>query len=110
MRTFLLRNSLLSIALKTLSYKENHVALGGIRFFRIVLGIGDDFYNRHIVQNKLFDPLVDALKRNGTKYNLLNSTLIEVFEYINSTVCITSKLLSPHCLVFFFFLSFLSSS
>lgn len=35
-----------------------------------------------IVRNNLFVPIVDAFKANKRRYNLLNSALIELFEYI----------------------------
>jgi len=42
----------------------------------------DDFYNRHITKNNLFDPIIHVFQANGPKYNLLNSALIELFEFI----------------------------
>lgn len=42
----------------------------------------DDFYNRHIMKFKLFDPIVQLFVANGRKYNLINSAVIELFDYI----------------------------
>jgi len=42
----------------------------------------DDFYNRHLTKKNLFDPIIEVFKENGPKYNLLNSAIIELFEFI----------------------------
>lgn len=44
----------------------------------------DEFYNRHIVKQRLFDPIVQCFQANGHKYNLMNSAMLELFEYIRS--------------------------
>ena len=49
---------------------------------RKVIGLKDEFYNRHIIRGDLFKPVVDAFVANGDKYNLLNSAMIEMFEFI----------------------------
>ena len=42
----------------------------------------DEQYYITIVRNNLFVAIVDAFKANKRRYNLLNSALIELFEYI----------------------------
>lgn len=32
----------------------------------------DEFYNRYLVRNNLFDPVIAAFLANGPRYNLLN--------------------------------------
>ena len=44
----------------------------------------DEFYNRYITKGKLFEPVVQAFKDNGHKYNLLNSAIVELFEFIRA--------------------------
>lgn len=53
-----------------------------LRFLRRIIQLRDDCYNRHIVNKKLFAPVVRCFKANGHRYNLLNSALLELFEYI----------------------------
>lgn len=36
----------------------------------------------HLVKNNLFKPIIDAFVANGDRYNLLNSAVLELFEYI----------------------------
>ena len=62
---------------------------------RKIIGLRDDFYNRHIVNSNLFAPVVDAFVRNNGRYNLLDSAIIEMFEYIKVVCYIFS-------IVFFF--------
>lgn len=51
--------------------------------------ICDNFYfiisfifRRHIVKGNLFAPVVDAFIRNNGRYNLLESAILELFEFI----------------------------
>lgn len=49
---------------------------------RRIIGLKDEYYNRYIVKGNLFEPVINALLDNGTRYNLLNSAIIELFEFI----------------------------
>ena len=49
---------------------------------RRIVGLKDEFYNRYIIKGQLFDPVVTAFKNNGQRYNLLNSAIVELFEFI----------------------------
>ena len=40
----------------------------------------------HIVKNNLLKPIVDAFVSNGSRYNLLNSAVLELFEYIRKVL------------------------
>lgn len=42
----------------------------------------DDFYLRHLIKNNLLDPVMDAFFANGDRYNLLNSAVLEMVEFI----------------------------
>ena len=42
----------------------------------------DEFYNRHIISSNLFAPIVDAYIKNNARYNLLDSAILEIFEFI----------------------------
>ncbi|XP_040857918.1 protein PPP4R3C isoform X2 [Ochotona curzoniae] len=64
------------------SDENNFLLLAAIRFMRRMIGIKDELYNRYIIKEKLFEPVIKALLDNGTRYNMLNSAIIELFEYI----------------------------
>uniref|UniRef100_A0A4W3JC77 SMEK homolog 1 n=1 Tax=Callorhinchus milii TaxID=7868 RepID=A0A4W3JC77_CALMI len=53
-----------------------------LRFMRKIVGLKDEFYNRYIMKAILFEPVVRAFLNNGSRYNLLNSAIIEMFEFI----------------------------
>lgn len=61
-----------------------HNLIGALRFLRKIIGLKDDFYTRHIIAGNLLTPVVDALKDNNGRYNLLDSAIIELFEFIRT--------------------------
>ncbi|XP_036291258.1 serine/threonine-protein phosphatase 4 regulatory subunit 3B isoform X5 [Pipistrellus kuhlii] len=62
--------------------KNSMICPGALRFMRRIIGLKDEFYNRYITKGNLFEPVINALLDNGTRYNLLNSAVIELFEFI----------------------------
>ncbi|XP_008576744.1 PREDICTED: serine/threonine-protein phosphatase 4 regulatory subunit 3B-like [Galeopterus variegatus] len=62
--------------------KHTFLVLCAVRFMRRMIGLKDRFYNSYIIKGNLFDPVVNAFLHNGTRYNMLNSAIIEMFEYI----------------------------
>lgn len=59
-------------------------SLDSLRFLRRIVGLKDEFYNRYIVKGQLFEPVICAFKENGQRYNLLNSAIVELFEFIRA--------------------------
>ena len=74
-----------------------------LRFCRKIVGLKDEFYNRYIIRQDLFRPVVRAFLANGERYNLLNSAIIELFEYINIVsgllvcVCVCARVCACAC-------------
>jgi protein phosphatase-4 regulatory subunit 3 len=64
--------------------KHTFLVLGALRLLRKVLSLKDDLYIRYIVKGNLFKPVIDALMRNKGRYNLLDSAIIEMFEFIRT--------------------------
>ncbi|XP_061034096.1 serine/threonine-protein phosphatase 4 regulatory subunit 3B-like [Eubalaena glacialis] len=64
------------------SDKNNKNCLSALRFMRRMIDLKDELYNFYIIEGNLFKPVVNALLDNGTRYNMLNSAIIELFEYI----------------------------
>jgi len=79
---FILHNNIVSKVLALLVKPQKHLVLAALRFFRALVGIKDDFLNKHILKHKLFKPVVDLFLRNGPKYNLINSAILELFDFI----------------------------
>lgn len=42
----------------------------------------DEFYFRYIVKHNLFEPIIEAFVANGNRYNLLNSAILELIDFI----------------------------
>uniref|UniRef100_A0A3Q4N3K8 Serine/threonine-protein phosphatase 4 regulatory subunit 3 n=1 Tax=Neolamprologus brichardi TaxID=32507 RepID=A0A3Q4N3K8_NEOBR len=61
---------------------EEKPSKGALRFMRRIIGLKDEFYNRYIMRNFLFEPVIKAFLNNGSRYNLMNSAIIEMFEYV----------------------------
>lgn len=49
---------------------------------RKIVALKDEFYNRYITKGNLFAPVIDAFLRNNGRYNLLDSAVLEMFEFI----------------------------
>ena len=82
--------------------RHTFLKLCAVRFMRKIINLKDEFYNRYIIkvqtaslllinlnckltiffQGNLFVPAVDALVSNYDRYNLLNSAILEMFEFI----------------------------
>lgn len=59
--------------------------IGKIRpdhFLTFSIFINSLIFRRHIVKGNLFAPVVDAFIRNNGRYNLLESAILELFEFI----------------------------
>nr|ABN06018.1 Protein of unknown function DUF625 [Medicago truncatula] len=79
--SFLLSNVIDKILLLT-QRREKYLVVGAIRFVRTILSRHDEHLINHFVRNNLLKPLVDVFVANGSRYNLLNSAVLELFEFI----------------------------
>lgn len=65
--------------------------VGALRLFRRVVQLKDDYYNRHIVRDNVMQAVVECFKKNGHRYNLLNSAIIELFDFIRTVSVCSSR-------------------
>ncbi|CAD7697167.1 unnamed protein product [Ostreobium quekettii] len=79
---YVLKNNVLEKVLTLLRVPEKWLVVAALRFVRTCVAEKDDFYNRYLMRNNLFEPVVDLFIANGERYNLLNSTVIELMEFI----------------------------
>lgn len=61
---------------------DRHLHLAALRYFRVCIGMNDEFYNRHLIKNSLFGPIVDLFVMSSHRDNLLNSAVLEFFETV----------------------------
>ncbi|CAH1116578.1 unnamed protein product [Phaedon cochleariae] len=78
----ILNKDLLRKILVLMKSTHKFLVLCALRFMRKLIALKDEFYNRYIIKGNLFAPVVDAFVRNNGRYNLLDSAIIEMFEFI----------------------------
>ncbi|XP_031097823.1 serine/threonine-protein phosphatase 4 regulatory subunit 3 [Ipomoea triloba] len=78
---FLLNNVIDKVLFLT-QRREKYLVVSAVRFMRTLISRNDEHLMNHIVKNNLLKPIVDAFVANGNRYNLLNSAVLELFEYI----------------------------
>lgn len=78
----ILNKDLLRRILVLMKSTHKFLVLCALRFMRKLIALKDEFYNRYIIKGNLFAPVVDAFIRNNGRYNLLDSAIIEMFEFI----------------------------
>lgn len=86
-RTFIINRDLLKHVLVLLQSSHRFLVIGVVRFMRKIIGLPGqeaDFYHRYIVANDHLKPVIEVFLKNGRTYNLLNSAILELFEYIRA--------------------------
>jgi len=83
-KSYIINKDLVRKVLVLMHSKHTFLVLGALRLLRKVLSLKDDLYNRYIIKGSLFKPVIDALLRNKGRYNLLDSAIIEMFEFIRT--------------------------
>ncbi|KAF0929106.1 hypothetical protein E2562_015213 [Oryza meyeriana var. granulata] len=78
---FLMNNAIEKILALT-RRREKFLVVAAVRFMRTTISRNDDFLIRHIVKLNLFKPIIDAFVENGDRYNMLQSGVLELLEYI----------------------------
>ncbi|MBA0753746.1 hypothetical protein Gogos_020265 [Gossypium gossypioides] len=89
---FLLNNAIDKVLLLT-QRREKYLVAAAVRFVRTILSRHDEHLISHFVNNSLLKSIVDAFVANGNRYNVLNSAVLELFEYIRKE---NLKLLVKH--------------
>ncbi|KAH7621274.1 hypothetical protein Ndes2526B_g03615 [Nannochloris sp. 'desiccata'] len=79
---YILRSNVVEKVLKLMKRKERAVAAAALRFLRTCLSMKDEFYNRYLVKNSLLEPVLSSFLGNGRRYNLLNSAVLELIEFL----------------------------
>jgi protein phosphatase-4 regulatory subunit 3 len=53
-----------------------------LKFFRNLVGLQDEFYNQQMMQEHLFEPILNVVYETMPRDNLLNSACLELFDFI----------------------------
>lgn len=86
-KSYIINKDLVRKVLVLMKSQHTFLVLGALRLLRKVLALKDDLYNRYIIKGNLFGPVIDAFMKNKGRYNLLDSAIIEMFEFIKSVSC-----------------------
>jgi len=81
-KNYILHKDLLRRILVLVKSRHTFLKLCSVRFMRKIINLKDEFYNRYIIKGNLFLPVINALVSNYDRYNLLNSAILEMFEFI----------------------------
>lgn len=81
-KNYIINRDLLKRILVLLKSKHQFLALSALRFLRKTISLKEETYNKYIIKANLFEPVVEALKTNASRYNILNSAIIELFDFI----------------------------
>jgi protein phosphatase-4 regulatory subunit 3 len=81
-RLFLLSDHLAPRIAQLLSCPEKHLKLSVLKYFRICIGLHEQFHNRQFMTHRLFEPILNVLFETMPRDNLLNSACLELFEFI----------------------------
>lgn len=81
-KNYILSKEILQKVLLLMDPKYSFLALNALKFFRKIVGLKDEFYNRYIIKFDLMAFVIDAFVKNGLKHNMLNSAVLELLEFI----------------------------
>ncbi|CAH8477511.1 unnamed protein product [Heterobilharzia americana] len=84
MKNYCFNRDLLKRVLVLLQSSHKFLVLAALRLLRRVVHMKEEFYNRYLIKNNLFKPVIMLFVSNGYRYNLLDSAIIELFDYIRS--------------------------
>ncbi|KAF8401344.1 hypothetical protein HHK36_012278 [Tetracentron sinense] len=62
--------------------REKYLVVAAVRFVRTIISRNDEHLLGYIVKKNLLKPIVEVFVGNGNRYNLLNSAVLELFEFI----------------------------
>jgi len=80
--TAIIQYNMLRSLVKLFSCKETFLYLDIIRLFRSIIGIKDRNILNIIVEENIFAPIIEKFLLVKYKKNLLNSAILELFQYI----------------------------
>ncbi|CAJ0573094.1 unnamed protein product, partial [Mesorhabditis spiculigera] len=65
-----------------LQSRHHLLVLGTLRFLRSICALKDSFFTQELIKHNTIAAIVRCLLANGPRYNLLNSAIIEFFDFM----------------------------
>ncbi|KAG4304874.1 hypothetical protein PORY_001549 [Pneumocystis oryctolagi] len=79
---FVLSSNISCKMVNLFTFPEKYLCLASLRYFRTCIGLNDEFYNRHLIKNNLFSPIISMYIEVNYRDNLLSSACFEFFDVI----------------------------
>ncbi|KAK5174651.1 Platinum sensitivity protein [Saxophila tyrrhenica] len=79
---FIFLENLHSRVAQLLACPQKYMKLMALKWFRTVVGLQNQYHDRHMMQRNLFEPILAIVEETMPRDNLLNSACLELFEYI----------------------------
>ncbi|KAH9557826.1 hypothetical protein CY35_07G105100 [Sphagnum magellanicum] len=79
---YVMRNNVVQTILRLTRRREKYLVVAAVRFLRTCIALKDEFYYKYIVKHNCFEPVITAFLANGNRYNLLNSAVLELIDFI----------------------------
>ena len=69
-----------------------------VRLVRVIVGIRDAFFDRHLTRHHLLDPIIGLLVSNKGANNLIDSAILDLLEFIRvcPIVALAKEVVSRH--------------
>eukprot|EP00045_Choanoeca_perplexa_P008271 m.76326 g.76326 ORF g.76326 m.76326 type:complete len:785 (-) comp14424_c0_seq4:59-2413(-) len=85
-KNYILKHDVLGKATRVLQPGNNSLlAVAGARLLSLIIREGrNQFYNTHIVKKDLLRPLMERFRANGSRNNLLNSTVLSILASVQT--------------------------
>ncbi|KAL3162589.1 hypothetical protein ABBQ38_008638 [Trebouxia sp. C0009 RCD-2024] len=81
-KSYILKRRLMPKLMKPIHCREKWLVIAAIRFLRTCISMKDEFYYRNITKENLFEPVFSVFLENGPRYNMLNSSVLELVDFI----------------------------
>jgi protein phosphatase-4 regulatory subunit 3 len=81
---FILGNNITKRVVALTEHRDRFLQLAAVRLIRVLVGIRDSFFDRHLCRHHFLDPVVDLLVRNGGVNNLVDSAILDLIEFIRA--------------------------
>eukprot|EP00051_Salpingoeca_urceolata_P030453 m.8941 g.8941 ORF g.8941 m.8941 type:complete len:852 (-) comp3370_c0_seq1:42-2597(-) len=81
-KNYLLRGGLLTKAAALVKSPDTVIATTAVRLLRTIVVQKNQFFNRHLAKAGLLKPVMEVFAGNGSRYNLLNSIVLDLLELI----------------------------
>ncbi|CAP22774.2 Protein CBR-SMK-1 [Caenorhabditis briggsae] len=82
MRQRCVSNDMMNKVLVLLKSKHSFLVLSALKLLQRVVTVKDDKYIRYLVKEKVLDPVMECFRKNGNRYNIVNSAVLHLFDFV----------------------------